>query len=347
VAPRTALSTLKNYCLEEITLLDPSTFFESESFLNADEIVVVALLERDDLGMSESELWYHVLRWGITNTPSLDCTLKDKNISDNNENVYKWVSEDFAALKETLKNCIPFIRFFHISQTEFYSKVKPYSKILPEGLIEEVTNYHLTGDSSSYNVQPPRTCRVQIDSKLANSKQVAIIGSWIDNNYESYSPKSNLYTFKLLFRASVDNPNLFHEKCDNAGPTIIIIKMRDNNRLVGGYNPLNISWKRSWFNWFNPARNTKESFIFSMDSSVKTILDKNAKLSQVVPEYKKYAIYDHPWDGPCFGTGPDLWVSINSNNPIGYIIEKCYPSIMNSGLFYWEDWEIFSVQRTM
>src|SRR4051812_34773911 len=53
IIPRTALSALRNYCLEEITLLNPSTFFESESFINMDEIALISLLERDDLGMNE------------------------------------------------------------------------------------------------------------------------------------------------------------------------------------------------------------------------------------------------------------------------------------------------------
>ncbi|RIA90707.1 hypothetical protein C1645_823003 [Glomus cerebriforme] len=345
-ASRIALSTLKNYCLEEITLLNPS-IFESKSFLNLDENALVALLERDDLGMDESKIWDSVLKWGIINTPCLNCSLEDK-IGSSNDSLtslnYEWTSEDFDALEKTLKNCIPLIRFCHIPAIEFH-KIKPYSKIIPKELLEKMIDYHLVGNSPNYNnIQPPRICNIQIDSELLNSKQAAIIASWLDRNHRSYSPKSNPYTFKLLFRASVDGPDLFHKKCDNVGPTVIIIKVRDNvdNVLVGGYNPLNISWKRPWF---SPARGTKGGFIFSMDSSVKTILDKNAKLARVAPEYKEYAIYDHPWDGPCFGTGPDLWVNINPKNPIGYTTKKCYqPSITNSEMFYWEDWEVFSVQ---
>jgi hypothetical protein len=329
---RTVLSTLKNYCLEEIILLNPSVF-ESETFLNMNENSLVALLERDDLAMNESELWDYVLKWGIKNTPSLSY----------NNSLESWTSEDFDALEKTLKNCIPLIRFFHISPNDLYTKIKPYSKIISRKLLKEVINYHLT-NPSDYNIQPPRKCNMQIDSKLLNSKQSAIIASWIDGNHKSYSPKSNPFTFKLLYRASVDNPSLFHKKCDNVGPTIIIIKIRDNNCLVGGYNPLDLSWKRSWF---SASRGSKECFIFSMDSSVKTILDNNIELTQVRPDYKDYAIYDHPWDGICFGTGPDLWINIKPNNPIGYTIKKCYQSsIMNSDIFYWEDWEVFSVQRS-
>ncbi|CAG8456043.1 274_t:CDS:2 [Diversispora eburnea] len=74
---------------------------------------------------------------------------------------------------------------------------------------------------------------------------------------------------------------------------------------------------------------------------------KQAKHSYVVTEYNQFAIYDHPWDGPCFGTGPDIWVNINPNKPIGHIVRKCYqPSVINiSGIFRWIDWEIFQVIR--
>ncbi|CAB4405355.1 unnamed protein product [Rhizophagus irregularis] len=344
---RTTFTILKNFCLEEITLLNPS-IFESETFLNMDESSLVALLERDDLGMSEPELWDCVLKWGITNTPSLSY---NKNIISNNNNLisrdyndYEWTSEDFDALEKTLKNCIPLIRFFHISPDEFYTKIKPYSKIISKELLKDIINYHLT-DPSNYNILPPRKCNIQIDSKLLNPKQAAVIASWINDSHELHSSKSIPYTFKLLYRASVDNPSLFHEKCDNVGPTIVIVKIRDNNCLVGGYNSLDISWKRSWF---NSSRGSKECFIFSMDSFINpTTLDNNVKLSKVKTEYKNYSIYDHPWDGICFGTGPDLWVNTKPSNPIGYTIKKCYQSsIMKSDTFYWEDWEVFSVQSS-
>jgi hypothetical protein len=192
IAPRAATFYIKNYCLEEITLLNPSTFFESECFFNMDEIVLVALLERDDLGMNESKLWNYVLRWGIVNTPSLNYILEDKNISitDNRDNnkviLYNGPQKITIHWKKVKNDCIPLIRFFHIPQTEFYKKVRPYSKILPEELLEEIINYHSSEVSSNYNIQLPRTCSIQIDSNLINSKQVAIIASWLDNNDKKY-----------------------------------------------------------------------------------------------------------------------------------------------------------------
>src|SRR5215211_3513384 len=74
-----------------------------------------------------------------------------------------------------------------------------------------------------------------------------------------------------------------HEKCDNVGPTIIIIKIRDNNCLVG-YNSLGM-------------------FLVLVLTN--------------------------------------LWVNIDPKI-LGHTIRKCYQfSIMNSGVFYWKDWEGF------
>ncbi|CAI2171913.1 2040_t:CDS:2 [Funneliformis geosporum] len=352
VSSRPTLSTLTNLCLEEITLLNPSTFFESESFLNMNEVALVELLKRDDICMKESKLWNCVLKWGIANTPSLSYDLEDEVISNtsreqscNDTYLCKLTSEDYQALERTLKNCIPLIRFLDIPSNEF-NKMVSKSKILPKKLLDDINHYHLTGEVHStqiYNITSPRSCGLQIDSKIINQKQAAILVNWIDGHDISYPIP---YTIKLLFRASEGNndPKLFHEKCDNVGPTFIVIKIRDSNCLVGGYNPLNDSWKRSWF---YPARGQKECFIFSIDSSDK-ILDKSPKLSNVVPEHKKDAIFDHPWNGPCFGTGPDLWVNIDFNNPIGHAIRKSYQhSIMKSRDFRWEDWEVFSVKKNI
>ncbi|CAG8509011.1 2178_t:CDS:2 [Funneliformis mosseae] len=352
VSPRPALSKLTNHCLEEVTLLNPSTFFKSESFLNLSEVALVELLKRDDICMNEYKLWNCVLKWGIANTLSLSYDLDDEMIRENSCNdtyLFKWTSENYQNLEKTLKNCIPLIRFFDISSNEF-NKLSPYSKLLPKKLLDDITRYYMTRDvhsTQSYDIPPPRSCGAQIESKIINQKQAVILVNWIDGYGTSYPRTSIPYTFKLLFRASEgnNNPKLFHEKCDNVGPTIIVIKIRGSDRLVGGYNPLNDSWKRSWFSSY---RGQKECFVFSIDSAAKTTLDENHVLSKVIPEYRKSAIFDHPWNGPCFGTGPDLWVNTDPNNPIGHATRKSYQhAIMRSRDFHWEDWEVFSIKRNV
>lgn len=46
-------------------------------------------------------------------------------------------------------------------------------------------------------------------------------------------------TFKLLFRASRDggNAEAFNRKCNNKGPTLIIIKSKVHGKIFGGFTP--------------------------------------------------------------------------------------------------------------
>ncbi|CAG8635657.1 12124_t:CDS:2, partial [Cetraspora pellucida] len=76
------------------------------------------------------------------------------------------------------------------------------------------------------------------------------------------SKSKNSHTFKLLIRGSRDGftPASFHEKCDNKGPTLTILKIKGENSILGGYNPLD---------WKSPKEEkqciTNKSFIFNLD----------------------------------------------------------------------------------
>ncbi|CAG8706163.1 9543_t:CDS:2, partial [Racocetra fulgida] len=51
-----------------------------------------------------------------------------------------------------------------------------------------------------------------------------------------YIPFSRLrYDFKLLLRGSRDGftPQIFHEKCDNQGPNLVVLKIRGDNQVIG------------------------------------------------------------------------------------------------------------------
>ncbi|CAI2190784.1 17175_t:CDS:2, partial [Funneliformis geosporum] len=47
------------------------------------------------------------------------------------------------------------------------------------------------------------------------------------------------YGFNLLYRASRDgNTSLaFHQKCDNKGANIVVVKIKGTEQIVGGFNP--------------------------------------------------------------------------------------------------------------
>jgi hypothetical protein len=69
----------------------------------------------------------------------------------------------------------------------------------------------------------------------------ALIACWIDKKRETpYKFKDIPFKFKLNYRANQEGfeINKFHENCDNKGPTVVIIKVRNSDEIIGGYNPL-------------------------------------------------------------------------------------------------------------
>ena len=132
-------------------------------------------------------------------------------------------------------------------------------------------------------------------SIIINKEDKDLISNWIEEEQEK--------EFKLLFKSSKDGDllKIFHEKCDNKGPTIIIIKS-SNGKIFGGYNPL--SWDES-----NKFKNDSNTFIFSLDTKAKYIIEKE--------EQKKYSIFCGK-NAIGFGGGFDICIKDqfmkNSNN---------------------------------
>jgi len=64
--------------------------------------------------------------------------------------------------------------------------------------------------------------------------------------------------YLLLFKTSRDgfNASKFHEKCDNQGPTLIVIQAK-NDWVLGGYT--DVDWTSN-----SQYTKTENSFIFSM-----------------------------------------------------------------------------------
>ena len=109
----------------------------------------------------------------------------------------------------------------------------------------------------------------------------------------------NLYEFKLLLRGSRDGftPKKFHEICDNQSHTVSIIKVKDSNEILGGYNP--IAWSSA-----GGFSTTKDSFIFSFKNNNNRI--ENYTLSRVMDE--NHAICNSYHYGPSFGENDlDIW----------------------------------------
>ena len=88
-----------------------------------------------------------MLKWGIAQNPELS--------SDPNS----YSNDDFNALKDTLQQCVPFIKFYNFTSRDFLNKVYPYKKIIPEELYENLIKHFLDHDCKEISVKT-------IDSKV-------------------------------------------------------------------------------------------------------------------------------------------------------------------------------------
>ena len=112
---------LEKFC-NDIVAKYPSLIFDAEDFNSLQESALVSLLKHDNLQLEEVKIWEYTIKWGIAQNPSLPTNLEE------------WNDENFTALKTSLQQCLPYIRYFQIPDADIWNKVKPYKKILDKQL---------------------------------------------------------------------------------------------------------------------------------------------------------------------------------------------------------------------
>jgi hypothetical protein len=210
---------LQDYCLEFICE-DPEPFFNSPDFPTLEENILLGLLKRDDLLIDKIELWNYLIKWGIAQTSELG----EKNIIDLNE----WNEGDFLNLKNTLNPFILHVRFFNISLKDFYSKIWPFKKVLPEMLFEDIVSFYLTDIKPEKNMVLPRHGRIYVDSMIIKQKHAAIFINWIQKKDANAKISKDKYNIDLIYRGSKDGfeINTIRNKCNGQGACILVIKIK-------------------------------------------------------------------------------------------------------------------------
>ncbi|POG80912.1 hypothetical protein GLOIN_2v1471154 [Rhizophagus irregularis DAOM 181602=DAOM 197198] len=260
-----AFVDLQEFCLNKICF-KPEILFNSDKFNQLPAPLLEIILKRDDLNLNEIEIWEYLIKWGLAQEEIL------------NQDVSKWNKDDFNIFRSILYKFIPLIRFYEISSEDYFNKVKPYEKVLSKELRNDIIKFYMIpGFKPTYTPRNSNYLKCNIDSIIINQNHIVLFINWIDRNKEKYV--NNIpYEFKLLYRASRDGNTAaaFHDKCDNKGATIVIVKIKNSEQIVGGYNPL--SWDSSGID-----KSTKDSFIFS-------IADKN-NLQSANVSYSKVLIF--------------------------------------------------------
>ncbi|CAG8671061.1 4796_t:CDS:2, partial [Racocetra fulgida] len=175
------------------------------------------------------------------------------------------------------------------------------------GLIEK--GFQALSDPKPKSNLPKRELAYSFDSNIIEAKDAALIASWIDKKQGMpYRFNDMPFEFKLIYRASRENFSVdtFHKNCDYVGPTVVIIKVRNSNEIIGGYNPLDWSENDDYYNHeFKP---TSKSFVFSLFSLSNGAIPRVSCVSS-----QKEAITWCTSRGPCFGF-KDLWIEENTYN---------------------------------
>ncbi|RHZ75045.1 hypothetical protein Glove_217g153 [Diversispora epigaea] len=227
----------------------------------AAESALLSLLKRDDLQIEEVKIWDYVIKWGIAQTSTLP-----KNLED-------WTKENFLALKTTLRQCLPHIRYFHLSGIEVFDKIEPYKKILDKQLWKDINQYIVAPEQPVKSIiLPPRSVLVtelpprakeskESFSTIISEEHAAEISTWIDRKTTAYTLTDIPYKFELILRGTRDGftPQTFWNICHGHACTVVLLKVKGTDEIVGGYNPLAYD-KNTIGKWTE----TKDSFIFSL-----------------------------------------------------------------------------------
>jgi len=148
---------------------------------------------------------------------------------------------------------------------------------------------------------------------------VTIITNWIDRNDTNVRSFNNKYKFNLIYSKSRDGFDCitFHNKCNQKGPFIVLIKIQ-SKKIYGGYNPIGYASRKG--EWLT----TSDSFIFSFENDQDT---HNMKIGRVINP--NYSIYEN-YNGPLFSFGGYLYIDGNDKSNLYLYNSRNYNNILDN-----------------
>ena len=131
---------------------------------------------------------------------------------------------------------------------------------------------------------------------------------------------SGYSNMKLLYRGTRDGSksDIFHNKCDNQGPTICLYKNNKGN-IFGGFT--SISWTNS-----GGFHSDSNSFLFSL-TNIYGISPTKFPIKDAA-----YSVYHNSSRGPSFGSGSEIYIYEDFLNQQSYSSFPCaYNDSLNKG----------------
>ncbi|KAJ5073213.1 pep-cterm sorting domain-containing protein [Anaeramoeba ignava] len=286
-------------------------FIKTSFFLELEENHLNSILLSNDIPINEFELFESVIKWG-------------KHKSDINQE--KLDREEKEKLQNQISNLIDKIRFIDFSKQELKDILK--EDLIPNQISQKLIQFQkLQNQEKELNqfVEKENSLifksRIRLDSEIIKEKEyIEKLKEWINDD-------EFFYKMKLGFSAKIDGFDCknWHDKCDNKGKTLVIIKTEDNF-IFGGFTRVGfIRDKSKWNNDYGDVGwiTDPNAFIFSLRN------DKNDRKSEKFPIKKsqeQYAIlYGYSGSGPTFGFGNQGDIYLNS---------KLQPGLSNFGYVY-------------
>ena len=125
--------------------------------------------------------------------------------------------------------------------------------------LKNKNNIYLLLDQNQLPFQESTIFSTNEDEK---QKEIELIIEWVSPSLLNLPNPPKVLRTKLVYKSEIDGDKsaIFHEKCDNLGPTITIIQTKDGYRY-GGYT--SVSWEGPEQPEFKVDQ---DAFIFSLDT---------------------------------------------------------------------------------
>ena len=227
---------------------------------------------------------------------------KDIKISDikaNSCNI-SWNIDDINIL-DFNKNKIKYKIELRKENGQFHSIYESNNMNYNIAILESNTNYEVRLCITYNNINSNYSSIIKfktnkIDSILLNETNK--YNECLNKIYEWTGGKN----MELLYRGTRDgmSTDVFHNKCDNKGPTISLFK-NDKGYIFGGYSSVD------WEGGKGRSKSAPESFIFTL-TNIYNISPTNFPNSN-----KDDSIWDDSSYGPCFSGYCDICVQFDSN----------------------------------